>query len=165
MLASAVRAAIARVDPERPVQDVQTFAAIRHDATSPARFRTILLGAFALLAMTLSVVGVFGVLAYVVQQRVREFGIRIALGATAGDVLAIVLGGTARIVGIGIVVGLAAAAAAGRSMSTLLFGVHPTDPVTFAGVAVLLGLTATLATMLPALRAARVDPVVALRDE
>jgi putative ABC transport system permease protein len=164
-LASAVRAAIARVDPERPVQDVQTIAAIRHEATSPARFRTILLGAFALLAMTLSVVGVFGVLAYVVQQRVREFGIRIALGATASNVLAIVLGGTARIVGIGIVVGLAAAAAAGRSMSTLLFGVHPVDPLTFAGVAMLLALTATLATMLPALRAARVDPVVALRDE
>jgi putative ABC transport system permease protein len=165
MLASAVRAAIARVDPERPVQDVRTIARIREEATSPARFRSVLLGAFALLALTLSVVGVFGVLAYSVQQRAREFGVRVALGATTANVLAIIFGSTTRIVGIGVLVGLLAAAALGRSMSALLFGVRPIDPVTFAGVAALLASTAFLAAAIPAIRAVRVDPVVVLRDE
>jgi putative ABC transport system permease protein len=164
-LTSAARAAIARVDPERPVPDVRTLANIRREATSPARFRTVLLGAFALLALTLSVIGVFGVLAYSVQQRVREFGVRIALGATTGSVLALVVGNTARILSIGVAVGLTAAAALGRWMSSLLFSVRPTDPLTFGAVAAMLALTAALATAIPALRAARVDPVVSLRDE
>jgi putative ABC transport system permease protein len=164
-LTSAVRAAIARVDPERPVQDVQTLARIRQEATSPARFRSVLIGAFALLALTLSIVGVFGVLAYSVQQRVREFGVRMALGATAGNVLANVLGSTTRIVVAGLFAGLLAAAALGRSMSAFLFGVQPVDPLTFASVAALLSSTALLAAAIPAVRAARVDPVVALRDE
>jgi putative ABC transport system permease protein len=165
MLAPAVRAAIARVDRERPVQDVKTIAGIRREATSPARFRSVLVGAFALLAMTLSLVGVFGVLAYSVQQRVREFGVRVALGATTTNVLAIVFGSTARIVGVGVVAGLLAAAALGRSMSAFLFGVQPIDPLTFASVATLLASTAMLAATIPAVRAARVDPIVALRDE
>jgi putative ABC transport system permease protein len=125
----------------------------------------MLVAAFALLALTLAVVGVFGVLAYSVQQRVREFGVRIALGATTSNVLTMVFGNTARIVGVGVVAGLLAAAALGRSMSTFLFGVQPLDPLTFAAVPLILASTAAIATMLPALRAARVDPVVALRDE
>jgi putative ABC transport system permease protein len=165
MLAPAIRAAIARVDRERPVQDVRTIAVIRREATSPARFRATLVAAFALVALTLAVVGVFGVLAYSVQQRVREFGVRIALGATTSNVLTMVFGNTARIVGVGVVVGLLAAAALGRSMSTFLFGVQPLDTLTFAAVPLILASTATLATMLPALRAARVNPMVALRDE
>jgi putative ABC transport system permease protein len=164
-LAAAVRAAITRVDKERPVQSVRTIEAIGYEATSPARFRATLLAAFALLALTLAVVGVFGVLAYSVQQRVREFGVRIALGATTRQVLTMVFGNTAQIVGVGVIVGLLAAAALGRSMSTFLFGVQPLDPPTFAGVAVVLSLTAALASAVPALRAAKVDPVVALRDE
>jgi putative ABC transport system permease protein len=164
-LAPAIRAAIARVDRERPVRDVRTLAGIRREATTPARFRTLLIGAFALLALTLAVIGVFGVLTYSVQQRVREFGVRIALGATARDVLAIVFGSTARIVGVGVLVGLLAASALGRSMSTFLFGVQPVDPLTFAGAATLLTLTALLAATIPAVRAARVDPVISLRDE
>lgn len=164
-LGPAVRAAIARVDRERPVLDMRTVARIRRDATSPARFRAVLLGAFGTLALTLAVIGVFGVLTYSVQQRVREFGVRIALGARASQVLTMVFGDTARIVGVGVGVGLVAAAALGRSMATFLFGVPPTDPLTFAGVALLLALTASLATAIPALRAARVDPVVALRDQ
>ena len=164
-LAPAVRAAIARIDKERPVGNVRTIEAIGYEATSPARFRATLVAAFALLALTLAVVGVFGVLAYSVQQRVREFGIRIAMGAKTSQVLTMVFGNTARIVGVGVVVGLVAAAALGRSMSTFLFGVQPIDPLTFAGVALLLALTASLATAVPALRAARVDPIVALRDE
>jgi len=164
-LASEIRAAIARIDKERPVDRVRTIEAIGYQATSPARFRATLVAAFALLALTLAVVGVFGVLAYSVQQRVREFGVRIALGATTSNVLTMVFGNTARIVGVGVVAGLLAAAALGRSMSTFLFGVQPLDPLTFVAVTTLLVLTAATATAIPALRAARVDPVVALRDE
>jgi putative ABC transport system permease protein len=164
-LAPAVRAAITRVDKERPVQNVRTIDAIGYEATTPARFRATLVAAFALLALTLAVVGVFGVLAYSVQQRVREFGVRIALGATTRQVLTMVFGNTARIVGVGVIVGLLAAATLGRSMSTFLFGVQPLDPLTFFGVTTLLALTAASATAIPALRAARVDPIVALRDE
>jgi putative ABC transport system permease protein len=160
-----VRQAIARIDKARPVGNVRTIEAIEYEATSPARFRATLVAAFAMLALTLAVVGVFGVLAYSVQQRVREFGVRIALGATTKIVLAMVFGNTVRIVGLGVVVGLLAAAALGRSMSTFLFGVEPVDPLTFAVVTTLLMLTAASATAIPALRAARVDPVVALRDE
>jgi putative ABC transport system permease protein len=164
-LVPSIRAAIARVDRERPVQNVRTIAGIRRVVTSPARFRTALVGAFALLALTLAIIGVFGVLTYSVQQRVREFGVRIALGATTRDVLALVFRSTGRMIGVGIVVGLLAAAAMGRSISALLFGVQPLDPLTFAIVPLILASTAAIATMLPALRAARVNPVVALRDE
>src|SRR6185369_10416937 len=101
--------------------------------------------------------------AYSVQQRVREFGVRIALGATTSDVLTMVFGNTARIIGVGVVVGLLVAAAVGRSMSSFLFGVEPLDAPTFVGVSALLALTASLATAIPALRAARVNPMVALR--
>jgi putative ABC transport system permease protein len=141
------------------------MGAISYQANAAARFRAVVIGAFALLVLTLAVVGVFGVLAYSVQQRVREFGVRIALGATTSHVLTMVFGSTAWIVGVGIVVGLLGAAAVGRSISALLFGVQPIDPLTFAAVALLLALTAALATAVPALRAARVDPIVALRDE
>jgi putative ABC transport system permease protein len=164
-LAPAVRAAIARVDKERPVQEMRTLDGIRRDATSPARFRALLVGAFGVLALTLAIIGVFGVLSYSVQQRLREFGVRIALGATTRDVLAIVFGGTARILAAGIVVGLLGAIAMGRSISALLFGVRPTDPLTFAAAAAVLAVTAAVATMIPAFRASRVDPIVALRDE
>jgi putative ABC transport system permease protein len=164
-LARAVRAAIARVDKNRPPTNIRTMATIGYEANSAARFRAVIIGAFALLVLTLAVVGVFGVLAYSVQQRMREFGVRIALGATTSRVLAMVFAGTARILGVGVVAGLIAAAALGQSMSAFLFGVQPIDPLTFAAVALLLALTAALATAVPALRAARVDPIVALRDE
>jgi putative ABC transport system permease protein len=164
-LTPAVRAAIARVDKERPIVNLRTIATIGYEANSAARFRAVLIGAFALLVLTLAVVGVFGVLAYSVQQRVREFGVRIALGATTRNVLAMVCGGTARILGVGIVAGLVVAAAVGRSMSALLFGVQSADPLTFAGVAALLAVTAALATAVPAFRAAKVDPIVALRQD
>ena len=164
-LTPAVRAAIARVDKERPLTNVRTIAAIGYEANAAARFRAVVIGAFALLVLTLAIVGVFGVLVYSVQQRAREFGVRIALGATTGNVLAMVFGRTARVLGIGIVVGLVAAAGLGRSMSSLLFGVQPLDPLTFGAVALLLATTAMVAAAIPALRAASVNPIVALRDE
>ena len=116
------------------------------------------------LALLLAMVGVFGVLAYSVQQRSREFGVRIALGATTTNVLGLVLGGTARVIAIGTVIGLVAAAVLGQSISTFLFGVQPLDPFTFASVAMVLALTATVASAAPALRATRVDPVAAFRN-
>jgi putative ABC transport system permease protein len=146
-LASGVRAAIGRVDKEQlvSVRSVMTLDDVAWDATARYRFRAVLVITFAGLALMLAMVGVFGVLAYSVEQRVRDFGIRRALGATAGDVLRLVV--------------------LGRFIDAMLFGVPPVDPVTFAAVAVVLVLTAALAIAGPAWRAARVDPVVALRAE
>ena len=109
--------------------------------------------------------GIFGVLTYSVEQRTREFGVRIALGATAASVLRLVLGSAARVIALGTVVGLVAAAGLGQTISMFLFGVRPLDPVTFASVAVMLAVTAALAAAAPALRAVRVDPVEAFRNE
>jgi putative ABC transport system permease protein len=164
-LTPAVRAAIARVDKGRALTKIRTLAVIRDEANAAARFRAGLIGAFAALVLTLAVVGVFGVLAYSVQQRVREFGIRMALGATTRNVLRLVFVSTVRMVAIGVLLGLLAAAMLGRSIASFLFGVKAVDPITFISVAVLLALTAMLATLVPALRAARVDPIGALRNE
>jgi putative ABC transport system permease protein len=164
-LASAVRGAVARVDRDQAVTDVQTLTAIGDEATARPRFRTLLIGTFALLALVLATVGVFGVLAYSVQQRTREFGVRIALGATTRSVLGLVLASAVRIVAVGAAVGLAGAALLARSISTFLFGVQPLDPMTFAAVAIVLMLTASLAAAAPAWRAARIDPVAAFRSE
>jgi putative ABC transport system permease protein len=160
-----IRRAIARVDGQLAVGTVVTLEGIARQATGRHRFRAMLVMTFAALALVLAMVGVFGVLAYSVQQRVREFGVRIALGASTRQVLGLVLGGAARVVGVGAVVGLIAAAVLSRSISAFLFGVEPLDPVTFGLVAIVLALTAALASVVPALRAARVDPVVAFRSE
>jgi putative ABC transport system permease protein len=120
---------------------------------------------FAALALLLALVGVFGILSYSVQQRSREFGMRIALGATTADVLALVVMSATRVIAVGAVIGLVAAVALARSISTFLYGVQPLDPLTFGSVAVVLALTAAIATAAPALRAVRVDPVVTLRGE
>jgi putative ABC transport system permease protein len=164
-LVPAIRAAVARVDPDRPVTDVRTMEEIASAGTVRPRFRTALVGAFALLALGLAMVGVFGVLAYAVQQRTRELGVRIALGATGADVLRLVLASAARITVAGAAAGLAAAALMGRWIAALLFGVEPADPVTFVAVAGVLAVTAALATAAPALRAMRVDPAVTFRNE
>ena len=163
-LAPAVRAAIARVTPERPLV-FRTLATIETQATSRHRFRAVLVGAFALLALTLALVGVFGVLAYSVEQRTREFGVRIALGASAASVLRLVMSSAAGVIGIGIAIGVITAAVLSRSISTFLFAVEPLDPVTFAAAALLVGMTAAIAIAAPAWRAARVDPLAAFRNE
>ena len=124
-----------------------------------------MVGTFAALALALAMVGIFGVLTYSVEQRAREFGVRIALGATSASILRLVLGSAALTIAIGAAVGLAAAAAVAQTISMFLFGVPPLDPVTFGSVAVLLTLTALVATAAPAWRATRVDPVVAFRSE
>jgi putative ABC transport system permease protein len=163
-LAPVVRAAIARVEPDRPLL-FRTLTTIQTEATSRPRFRAVLIGAFAVLALTLALVGVFGVLAYSVQQRTREFGVRIALGANASSVLRLVIASAGSVIGTGIAIGLIAAAVLSRSISTFLFGVQPIDPITFVLVPLVLIVTAMIAVAAPAWRAARVDPVVAFRTE
>jgi putative ABC transport system permease protein len=125
----------------------------------------VLLGAFAAVALLLAALGIFGVLSYAVTQRQREIGIRVALGAHPQDVLRMVLGNAAGLVGAGVLAGLASALALSRTMTSLLFDLSPTDPVTLLGVAALLAAVALLASYLPARRATRVDPLVALRSE
>ena len=142
---------------------VRTIDVVAAEATSRPRFRAVLVGTFAAVALALAMVGVFGVLAYSVQQRVREFGVRIAMGAASSDVMRLVLGNAARLTLIGLAVGLIAAAALTRYLSTLLYQVKPLDPVTFVAVPIVLIVTAAIAVAAPAWRAARVDPVVAFR--
>ena len=129
------------------------------------RFTALLLAGFALLAMSLALVGVYGVMSYTVSQRTREIGLRIALGADRQDVVWMVVRHGLALAGIGIVIGLLGAAAGTRLMERLLFGVSATDPMTFVAAAVALGVASVLATCVPALRAARVAPVTALRCE
>jgi putative ABC transport system permease protein len=166
-LAPAVRAAIGRVDVEQlvSVRDVMTLEEVERSATASHRFRAVLVLTFAGLALILAMVGVFGVLAYAVQQRTRELGVRRALGAKTRDVLRLVIGSAARVVATGAIIGLALSAALGRLLSTMLYGVQPLDPATFALVVVALVLTAAVATAGPAWRATRVDPAVALRGD
>jgi putative ABC transport system permease protein len=164
-MAQSVRAAITRVDKEQPVTSIRAMEEVAADSVAQPRFRAELIGTFAGLAVTLAAVGIFGVLAFAVSQRTREFGIRMALGARASDVLRLVIAGGFKIVAIGIAVGLAAAAALTRLLATLLFGVKPLDPATFLGAPAVLALVALAACAAPAMRAARVDPAIALRQE
>jgi putative ABC transport system permease protein len=166
-LAAPVRAAIGRVDKDQLVgaRYVMTLEDIAWDATARHRFRAVLVATFAGLALVLAMVGVFGVLAYTVQQRVRDFGVRRALGATSSDVLRLVASSAARVIAVGAVIGLAAAVALSRLIATMLFGVEPMDPATFGFVVVALVLTAVIAVAGPAWRAARIDPATALRAD
>ena len=164
-LLPAVKAAVARVDKGQPVSRVRTIQAVAADATSRPRFRAVLVGTFAALALGLAMVGVFGLLAYSVQQRIREFGVRIAMGAGSSDVMRLVLGSAAKLTLIGLGSGLTAAAILSRYVTTLVFPVSPLDPVTFIAVPIVLVITAAIAVVVPAWRAARVDPVVAFRVE
>jgi putative ABC transport system permease protein len=166
-LAPSVRAAIARVDKEQlvSVRSVMTLDDVAREATARHRFRAVLVLSFAGLALLLAMVGLFGVVAYSVQQRERDFGVRRALGATTGDVLRLVVGSAVGMIAIGAVVGLALSTVLGRLLATLLFGVQPLDVLTFVSVTVVLGVTAMLAIAGPAWRATRVDPAVALRTE
>ncbi len=166
-LAPGVRAAIGRVDKEQlvSVRDVMTLDDVAREATARHRFRAVLVAAFAALALLLAMIGVFGILAYSVQQRVRDFAVRRALGATSGDVLRLVVGSAVRVIAAGAVIGLVLAIALSRLVATLLFGVEPLDPITFAAVAVTLALTAAAAVAAPAWRATRIDPASALRSQ
>jgi len=164
-LAPAIREAVARVDREVPLVAVRTLDDVARAANTRPRFRAAVVVTFAGLALLLAMVGVFGVLAYSVQQRTREFGVRIALGASARNVLGMVLASAARVIGAGAIIGLILAVLLAQTIATFLFGVKPLDPLTFVAVVVVLGVTAAIASAVPAIRAARVDPVVAFRTE
>ncbi len=129
------------------------------------RFYMLLLTLFAVVAMALAAIGIFGVMSYAVAQQTREIGIRMALGADRDSVIRMVLRQASTVIGIGLVVGLAAAAATGRALAGLLFNLTPTDPMTLGIVAVILAAVALLACYLPARRATRIDPIQALRAE
>jgi putative ABC transport system permease protein len=164
-LLSPIREVVARIDRNVPVRRERTLTDLASLTTAPHRFRAVIVGSFAALALALAMVGIFGVLTYSVEQRTREFGVRIALGATAASVLGLVVGSAARVIALGTAVGLVAAAGLGQVISMFLFGVQPLDPVTFASVTAVLAVTATLAAAAPAIRAVRVDPVEAFRNE
>ena len=160
-----VRQAVTSVERELPISDVMTMAQRMANSTSRTRFIAVLLASFAGLALVLAVTGLYGLIAYSVAQRTREIGIRMALGARSSQVLRLTLCQGLRLVVIGTAVGVAAALALTRLMQSLLYEVSAADPLTFAAVALLLALAALLACYIPARRAARIDPMVALRCE
>lgn len=164
-MSSAVRTAIWLVDRDVPVGPIRTMDDTLSNSLSRRRFSVTLLSLFGITAVMLAAVGLYGVLAFIVSQRRREIGVRIALGATARDVIGDVLGQGLRLAGLGLILGLALAMVTTRLMAAFLFGTSPTDAVTFAAAAALLAIIAAAASLVPALRASRVDPLVALRDD
>jgi putative ABC transport system permease protein len=164
-LAAPLAREVRAVDPDQPTYGVRTMEEIVRVATASRRFSTQLLGAFAVLALALAAVGIYGVMAFVVGQRTREIGIRIALGANPRSVVRLVLGQALTLAAGGVVAGAVAAVAVTRLLSGLLFEVRSTDPMTYATIAFLLGTTAAVAAWWPARRAASVDPISALRAD
>jgi len=164
-LVSAVTSAIHQVDRDQPVTNVETMEDVVDASIFQQRFSVLLLGAFTGLAMLLAAVGIYSVLAYGVRRRVREIGIRMALGAQMGDVLRMVIYDGLRPTLIGLAIGLAGALALGRVVASMMFGVKATDPATFVAVSGMLAVVALAACVIPAWRAARVDPMTALREE
>ena len=163
--ASAVKDAIHAVDPDEPVYNVRSMRDVEAASLSPQRLQIALIGFFAALALILSCMGIYGVMGYSVAQRTSEIGVRMALGAQTGNVLGLVLSEGLRLALLGAGIGLAGSFFAARLLSGMLFGVTPGDPMTFAGVAFVLVAVAMVACYIPARRATRVDPLVALRYE
>jgi predicted permease len=164
-LAAGVRQAVQRVDADQPLARIGTMSDLVSQSVGPRKLSTTLLGLFAGLALLLSALGIYGVVAHSVTQRTQEIGVRMALGAARRDVLTIVMMQGFRIAGVGLIAGLMGAAGLTRLMTTQLYEVDARDPATFAAVAAILVTVALLATLLPALRAARLDPVQALRED
>ncbi|MFL5415775.1 MAG: FtsX-like permease family protein, partial [Myxococcales bacterium] len=161
----ALRAAVAQIDATIPLYDISTMEERLHEATATSRFLMRLLAALGLFGLLLAAVGVYGVVAYGVAQRTREIGVRMALGATAGQVLALTARGGLRPVALGLVTGLFLSVGATRALGSVLRGVSATDPLTFAGVGFILLLASAIAVYVPSRRAARVDPARALVAE
>ncbi len=164
-LQQALRRALEGVDPNLPVHDVRTFAENMGAVTFVQDMGASMLAAFGLLALVLAAIGLYGVLTYSVAQRTREMGVRIAIGASRGDVLGLVVGRAIRLTAVGLGAGILLAAAAGQLLRSQIFGVSPLDPLTFGAVILLLAAIAFLAAWLPARRAAKVDPIIALQAE
>ena len=164
-LAAPIREIVAALDPNQPVANIRTMTDVVAGTVAPRRFNMLLFTLFAALALLLATLGIYGVMAYSVAQRTHEIGVRMALGAQPGDVLRLVIGKGMTLTLIGVALGIAIALALTRLMATLLFGVSPTDLITFAAVSAFLIVIALLACYLPARRATKVDPLVALRYE
>jgi putative ABC transport system permease protein len=163
-LTSAVRGGVARIDAGVPLTRVRVFDDYVARSLARPRFNALLLAVFAGVALVLTAIGIYGVMAYSVAQRRQEIGIRMALGAQRGDVLRLVVGGGMKLTAVGVAIGLTAALVLSRLLTALLYGVTPFDVPTVGSVALLLGLISLLACWLPARRAAGLNPVIALRD-
>jgi putative ABC transport system permease protein len=164
-VAAEVRGAVSSIDPAMPVDQIETMEQLVSVSVSQPRFRTVILAAFSVLALVMASVGIYGVMNYLVIQRTREFGIRLSVGATRGDVLRLVLGRAAVLIGVGLCLGLVGSMLLVRLIAKLLYGISPLDPLTFFAVSILLSAVALSASYIPARRATRVDPMVALRWE
>jgi putative ABC transport system permease protein len=164
-LVPAIRERIWSVDKDQPITNIQTMEAAVSASVAQPRFRTVLLGTFAALGTVLALIGIYGVVSYAVSMRTREIGVRVAMGAQRSDVLGLVIGHGLILAGIGVAIGLAAAFALMRFLTSLLYGVNAKDPATYAVVAAILTAAAIAACVIPARRATRVDPLVALRHE
>ena len=164
-LAPALRAAVQELDSNMPLADIHTMDELLSNSVAQPRFRMLLITIFAAMALLLAAVGIFGVMAYLVSRRTREIGVRMALGASRGNVMGMVLGEGLRIVLIGVAIGLVEALALSRLIKSWLFNVQPVDPVTFLGVSLMVIVVAAWACYVPARRATKVDPIVTLRYE
>jgi putative ABC transport system permease protein len=162
---AALRSALAEIDPNQPLVNVRTMEDNMAATVAQPRFRTWLIGIFAAVALILATVGVYGVMSYTVTQRTSEIGIRVTLGAQRDDVFRIIVGEGLRLALAGVAAGLVAALALTRVLQSFLYGVSAYDPITFGSVACLLTLVAVAACYIPARRATRVDPIIALRYE
>jgi len=160
-----VRAAVAAVEPRAPLAEVQAMSRFVDRAMAPIRFTTTLIGLFAGVAMMLAAIGLYGVLSTIVRQRTAEIGMRMVFGAPRGSILALVVGEGLKLSAAGIFVGLAGAFAMTRLMTSMLVGVAPTDPTTFAAMVVLFAIIAAAASWIPARRASRLNPLDAIREE
>jgi ABC-type antimicrobial peptide transport system permease subunit len=164
-LLDSIRGTSRQMSSQQVISGAQTMDQIISDSLAAHRFSMILLGIFAALALLLSSVGIYGVISYLVGQRTQEIGIRVALGARRGDVLRLILSHSVKMAVLGVLIGMGASIALTRLMGKMLYGVSATDPTTFLGVAVILSAVALAASYIPARRALRVDPIVALRYE
>jgi ABC-type antimicrobial peptide transport system permease subunit len=164
-LASTVRAVLKPLQPDLPGNDFRTLQTLVDKAVSPRRFTVLLLAGFAAFALVLASLGIYGVISYSVGQRAQEIGIRMALGASAGQLQRKIVLQTLGLAGIGMAIGGTGAWLLARAMSTLLYGVKATDPATFVGMAAVLTIVAAVAGYLPARRASRMDPMLALRAD
>jgi putative ABC transport system permease protein len=164
-IAGAVRNEVLAIDNNQPIYEVKTLAQRVNEVSAVSRSLMVLFTAFALLAVVLGAVGIYGIVSYSVTQRTHEIGIRMALGARAGNVLSLIMKNGLALVLTGIAIGIAGALALTRFLTTLLFGVTPTDSVTFVVVGIIFFVIAMIASLIPALRATRVDPLEALRYE
>ncbi len=163
-LVNGLRETLAEIDPNLPLTSVYPFGQVIYDSFASRRLQMTLVGAFSAAALILAVVGLYGVLSYSVSLRKRELSLRIALGAQLSNILQLIVGSGLKIAGIGLTIGLLAALLLNRLIEGMLFGVSPADPIAFGTSLLLLGLAASAACLLPALRAARIDPIQALRE-